>query len=326
MNTNAFTESVRTKAKKLNLKVAYPDALDERVMQAAVFCLKNGIARPTLIGEKSAIQSMAKKAGINLDGIEIMNPLESEFIPEFAELLYEKRKKRGMTLEKATETVKEPIYFAGSMLQKGCFDVVVGGNTSSTGDIIRASLFTVGTAPGIKTISSFFIMVKDDKMYAFGDCAVNPNPDENQLADITIMTAENFRKITGIDSKVAMLSFSTNGSASNELVDKVVNSLAIVRSRAPQLQVDGEIQMDAALVPEIGERKFPGSPVAGKANVFIFPDLNAGNIGYKIAQRMGNWQAVGPIVQGLAKPFCDLSRGCNSDDIVNVTAILSTMA
>lgn len=232
MNTNAFTESVRTKAKKLNLKVAYPDALDERVMQAAVFCLKNGIARPTLIGEKSAIQSMAKKAGINLDGIEIMNPLESEFIPEFAELLYEKRKKRGMTLEKATETVKEPIYFAGSMLQKGCFDVVVGGNTSSTGDIIRASLFTVGTAPGIKTISSFFIMVKDDKMYAFGDCAVNPNPDENQLADITIMTAENFRKITGIDSKVAMLSFSTNGSASNELVDKVVNSLAIVRSRA----------------------------------------------------------------------------------------------
>lgn len=326
MKSNTFTESMREKAKAVNLKVAYPDALDERALSAAAFVLKNKMAQPVLLGNADKIKNLAANSKINIDGIEIIDPANGEFLQEFADQLYEKRKKKGMTPEEALDTVKMPIYYAGFLLKKGLVGVVVGGNMSSTGDIIRASLFTIGTAPGIKTVSSFFIMLKEGRMLCFGDCAVNPNPDENQLADIAISTAKNFKAITGEEPREAMLSFSTNGSASNELVDKVVNALAHVREKAPEITIDGEMQMDSALVPEIAARKFPGSPVAGNANVLIFPDLNAGNIGYKIAQRLGGWDAVGPIVQGLAKPFCDLSRGCNVDDIINVTAICSLMA
>lgn len=326
MNTNTFTEGMRAKAKALNLKVAYPDAMDERTLKTASFVLRERIAQPVLIGDEEQICNYANDKGIMIDGIEIINPANSELVPEFANMLFEKRKKKGMTIEEATETVKQPIYFAGFMLQKQLVKVVVGGNVSSTGDIIRASLFTVGTAPGISTVSSFFIMVKEGRMLCFGDCAVNPNPDAKQLADIAISTATNYKAITGEEPRVAMLSFSTNGSADHELVDKVKDATALVRQNAPELLVDGEMQMDAAIMPSIGERKFPGSAVAGKANVLIFPDLNAGNIGYKIAERLGGWEAVGPIVQGLAKPYCDLSRGCSVDDMINVTAICSLMA
>ena len=326
MNSNTFTELMREKAKAVNLKVAYPDALDERALNAAAFVLKNKIAQPVLLGNADKIKCLADDKNINIDGIEIIDPATGEFLQEFADQLYEKRKKKGMTPEEALETVKQSIYYAGFMLKKGLVGVVVGGNMSSTGDIIRASLFTVGTAPGIKTVSSFFIMIKKSKMLCFGDCAVNPNPDENQLADIAISTAKNYKAITGEEPREAMLSFSTNGSASSELVDKVVKAMERVREKAPEITIDGEMQMDSALIPEIAARKFPNSPVAGNANVLIFPDLNAGNIGYKIAQRLGGWEAVGPIVQGLAKPFCDLSRGCNVDDIINVTAICNLMA
>lgn len=326
MNSNTFTELMREKAKAVNLKVAYPDALDERALNAASFVLKNKIAQPVLLGNADKIKCLASDSNINIDGIEIIDPATGEFLQEFADQLYEKRKKKGMTPEEALETVKQPIYYAGFMLKKGLVGVVVGGNMSSTGDIIRASLFTVGTAPGIKTVSSFFIMIKESKMLCFGDCAVNPNPDENQLADIAISTAKNYKAITGEEPREAMLSFSTNGSASSELVDKVVKAMERIREKAPEITIDGEMQMDSALIPEIAARKFPNSPVAGNANVLIFPDLNAGNIGYKIAQRLGGWEAVGPIVQGLAKPFCDLSRGCNVDDIINVTAICNLMA
>lgn len=326
MNTNTFTEGMRAKAKALSLKVAYPDAMDERTLKTAAFVVRERIAQPVLIGDEVEICNFANDKGIMIDGIEIINPATSDLVPEFANKLFEKRKKKGMTIEEATETVKQPIYFAGFMLDKQLVKVVVGGNVSSTGDIVRASLFTVGTAPGISTMSSFFIMVKEGRMLCFGDCAVNPNPDAKQLSDIAISTAKNYKAITGEEPKVAMLSFSTNGSAAHELVDKVKDATALVRQNAPELLVDGEMQMDAAIMPAIGEKKFPGSPVAGKANVLIFPDLNAGNIGYKIAERLGGWEAVGPIVQGLAKPYCDLSRGCSVDDMINVTAICSLMA
>jgi phosphate acetyltransferase len=323
---SAFTNEMRERAKTLNLKVAYPDAIDERTIQTAIFVKNEGIAQPVLVGEEKAIKEFASSKGLNLEGVEICDPNQSDLIPEFANILFEKRKKKGMTIEQATETVRQPIYFAGFMLQKELVKVVVGGNVSSTGDIVRASLFTVGTAPGINTVSSFFIMCKEDKMYCFGDCAVNPNPDPKQLSDIAVSTAQNYKAITKQDPRVAMLSFSTNGSADNEMVDKVKEALSLVREKAPELSVDGEMQLDAAIVPAIGERKFPGSSVAGKANVLIFPDLNAGNIGYKLTERLGGFEAVGPIVQGLAKPYCDLSRGCSADDMINVTAICSLMA
>ena len=326
MSQKTFTATMREKAQALNLKVAYPDAEDERTIKTAIFVKNEGIATPVLVGDKARIEKFASDKGLSLEGIEIAEPATSPLLSEFANILFEKRKKKGMTEAEAIETVKNPLYFAGFLLEKQLVRVVVAGNVSSTGDVIRASLFTVGTAPGISIVSSFFIMVKEDKMLCFGDCAVNPNPDAKQLADIAISSAKNFRAITGQDPRIAMLSFSTNGSATHELVDKVREATAIVKEKAPELPTDGEMQLDAAIIATIGERKFPGSPVAGKANVLIFPDLNAGNIGYKLTERLAGYEAVGPIVQGLAKPYCDLSRGCSVDDMVNVTAICSLMA
>jgi phosphate acetyltransferase len=261
-----------------------------------------------------------------LNGIELVNPQESELVSEFADLLFEKRKNKGMTIEKATDAVKDPLYFGGLLLETGKIDVCVAGNVSSTGDVMRSAIHTVGVAEGISVVSSFFIMTFPDKMLCFGDCAVNPNPDYKQLADIAISSATNFQAITGESPRVAMLSFSTNGSAAHELVEKVQEATKIVKEKAPHIPADGEMQLDAALVPAIGEKKFPGSKVAGNANVLIFPDLNAGNIGYKLTQRLAGAEAVGPIVQGLKKPYCDLSRGCSTDDMINVAAICSLMA
>ncbi|MFA7626892.1 MAG: phosphate acetyltransferase [Candidatus Kapaibacterium sp.] len=325
MSQNPFINRMREKAKAVNAKVAFPDAEDVRTLQAAEYLLKEKIAIPVLVGNPIEITKIAESNNISLDGIEIVNPLVGELRKEFAGMLFEKRKCKGMTLQVANDTMCDPVYFAGYMLETDMVQLVVAGNISSTGNVMRAAIYSVGVAPGISIVSSFFIMTFPDKMYCFADCAVNPNPDYKQLCDIAISSANNFKSITGEEPKVAMLSFSTNGSAEHEMVEKVQEAAKLMKEKAPHIPSDGEMQLDAAIIPAIGQRKFPGSAVAGQANVLVFPDLNAGNIGYKLTERLAGAEAVGPIVQGLRKPYCDLSRGCSTDDMITVTAICSLM-
>jgi len=323
---NEFINSIRTKAKARNFTVAFPDADDVRTLKASLILKNEKIAQPVLVGNPEKIVKVANENKLDISGIAIHNPDDSDLKAEFSNLLFEKRKLKGMTLEQAKEAVKDPLYFAGLLLETDRVKAVVGGNVSSTGNVMRAAIYTVGVAEGISIVSSFFVMVFPDKLLCFADCAVNPDPTEAQLADIAISSAINFKAVTGEEPRVAMLSFSTNGSASHPDVEKVQNATKIVKHKAPDIPSDGEMQLDAAIIPSIGERKFPGSNVAGKANVLVFPDLNSGNIGYKLTERLAGAEAVGPIVQGLRKPFCDLSRGCSADDMVNVAAICTLMA
>lgn len=312
---------IKENAKSKNKVIILPESHDERVLKAAEILTKEKIAKIITLGNPDKVLQDAKNIGVNLDGVEIIDHLTHPKFDEFAEIYFQLRQKKGMTKEVAIETMKRDLFFAAMMLREGLVDGSVAGSFASTADVMKAGIQIVGMPAGISIVSSFFLMIFPDKNYSFADCAVVPNPTEEQLADIAISTADNHKKLTGEEPRIAMLSFSTKGSAKHELADKVISATNIVSTKRPDLMVDGELQFDAAIIESIGKKKAPDSKVAGNANVLVFPDLNAGNIGYKIAQRLGGAEAVGPMVQGLNKPFFDLSRGCSVEDIVNTTAI-----
>ncbi len=318
---------IRELAKTRNRSIVLPEGHDKRVVEAASILQKEGIAKVILVGDRDLIQKNAEELKVSLDGVEIVVPVESEHYKDFAEAYCEKRKKKGMTLENAERIMQNPTFFGAMIVEKGLADGCLSGADTTTGDVLRAALHIIGADPSTPTVSSDIIMITQDekKMWSFADCAVMPDPTAEQLADIAIATAETHSKVLREEPRIAMLSFSTKGSAKHPMPEKVIKATEIVKQRRPDLQIDGELQLDAAIVKKVGEKKSPGSSVAGKANVLIFPDLNAGNIGYKLTQRIAGCEAVGPIIQGLKKPMNDLSRGCSVDDIVNVAAILCNL-
>lgn len=326
MSEILLLKQIREKASQKRKTIVLPESHDERVLRAAEILTKEKVASIITLGNEQKIRDEAQKLGVDLQGVRIIDPEKSDRLSDFTNIFYNKRKHKGVTIEQARDTIKRDLFFAGMMVSEGVADGSVAGSFATTADVTRAAIFCVGLKEGISILSSFFLMVYPDKVYSFADCAVNPNPDASQLADIAISTADNHKKLTGEEPFIAMLSFSTKGSAEHELVDKVRNATKFIRERRPDLKVDGELQFDAAIVENVGKKKAPGSDVAGRANVLVFPDLNAGNIGYKIAQRLGKAEAVGPVNQGVKKPFFDLSRGCSVEDIVNTAAIACLMA
>ncbi len=314
-------DEIKTKARNLKRHVVLPDATDERAIRAARVCVDESLASISLIGSEQEIADKAKQLGVSLEKIRIVDPATSDKLSDFTHVYFNLRKAKGIQLEEAQKTMKRPLFFGAMMVHEGLADGSVAGSISTTGDVLRAGIQIIGVADGINIVSSFFLMMFPYTTYTFADCAVVPDPDADQLADIAIASAENHAKLTGEEARVAMLSFSTKGSAQHPDVEKVQKATAIVKKKKPNLNVDGELQLDAAIVPSVAQRKSPGSSVAGSANVLVFPDLNSGNIGYKLAQRMANAEAIGPVVQGLKKPAFDLSRGCSVSDIVNVVAI-----
>jgi len=314
-------DEIKGKAIKLKRHIVLPDATDERAIRAARICVDEGLATISLIGDENEIQDKAKQISISLDKVRIVDPSKSEKLSDFSHVYYNLRKAKGLQFEEAQKAMKRPLFFGAMMVHEGIADGSVAGSLSTTGDVLRAGIQIIGVADGINIVSSFFLMIFPYTTYTFADCAVVPDPDADQLADIAIASAENHTKLTGEEARVAMLSFSTKGSAQHPDVEKVQKATAIIKKKKPSLNVDGELQLDAAIVPSVAQHKAPGSSVAGSANVLIFPDLNSGNIGYKLAQRMANAEAIGPVVQGLKKPAFDLSRGCSVSDIVNVIAI-----
>lgn len=319
-------------AKANRKKIVLPEGNEERTIVAVEKIKKEGIAYPILIGNKEEILERAKELNTDLSGVEIIDPDTSDRLNDYIEAFYELRKNKGMTMTKAEKIVRDPLYFATMMVKLDDADGMVSGAVHTTGDLLRPGLQIIKTAPKVSVVSSFFIMMVPDSEYGeegmllFSDCAVNPNPNADQLAAIAIATAETAEKLCKVEPKVAMLSFSTMGSADHESVTKVREATMKAKELRPDLLIDGELQLDAAIVKKVADQKAPGSPVAGKANVLVFPDLQSGNIGYKLVQRFANASAIGPICQGFAKPINDLSRGCSSEDIVNVVAITAVQA
>lgn len=322
-----FIDELREKVKSLpTKKIVFPEGEEARIIAAAAYLSKNKLVQPVLLGRVDQIAQLASKTNNNIDSIEIINPLK-EVSNGLITDLYNLRKHKGVDKDKAAELLKNPLYYAALIVRNDYAHGAVAGSVNTTGDVLRAAIQVIGLKKGINTVSSSFLMVMPDgRLLTFADCAVIPDPDIEELASIAISSAQTHTKITGEKTKIAMLSFSTKGSAEHEKVSKIIEVTDLVRTLDPSLNVDGELQFDAAFDPTIGKSKTAGSPVAGEANVFIFPDLNAGNIGYKIAQRMGNAQAIGPIIQGLAKPYNDLSRGCSVDDVINTACICSLLS
>ncbi len=314
------------KAKSKGGKVVLPEGQDPRMLEAAERLVEQGVCDVVVLGDPDEMAGIAKENNIDLSGVELKMP-GGDLHDDFAEFYYEKRKHKGIEMEVARKMVLKPLFWGAIMLSKGMVNASIAGANNPTGNVLKAALHCVGLAEGVKAVSSFFIMLipefrgQKDYPLIFADCAVIPNPNVEQLASIATASADNTKKLLDIEPIVAMLSFSTKGSAQHEDTDKVLDALAMVREKRPDIKIDGELQADAALIPKVGDKKARGSEVAGKANVLIFPDLDSANIGYKLVQRLAGAEAIGPFIQGLAKPANDLSRGCSVDDIVNVSAI-----
>lgn len=323
-----YLKEIKEKAKKLAKSVILPEGNEERTIRASKIILDEGIAKQVyLLGDEDEIKTRASNLAVSLSGVSILNPKKSAKIEEYAEEYYEMRKAKGLSKEQALSEMKDELTYGAMMLRKGEGDSLVSGAQNTTANVLRAGFKLVGLEKGVTHASSFFIMITPKKEFGtdgkliFADCSVTPNPNEEELAEIAIASAKSCKHFLKTEPIVALLSFSTKGSAKTPETEKVAKALSIIKQRAPELKVDGEMQLDAAIIDSVGRAKAPGSSVAGKANVLVFPTLDAGNIGYKLVQRFGDTDAIGPVLQGFAKPISDLSRGCSVDDIVNTVAL-----
>ena len=328
----SFIENIKQRAKQDIKTIILPEAEDKRVLEAASKVIKEGFAKVILIGDKEQVENDIKENNIDLTGVEIIDIKTSTKKQEYAQKLFELRQAKGMTEEEASKLIEEPIYYGMMMLKLGEADGLVSGAAHSTSNTLRPALQILKTAPNTKLVSAFFVMCVPNCEYGehgtfvYGDSGLVENPNSDELSEIAISSAKSFKNLVGAEPKVAMLSYSTYGSAKSELTEKVIEATKLVKEKKPDLIVDGELQVDAAIIPEVSKSKAPGSIVEGNANVLIFPDLNAGNIGYKLTQRLAKAEAYGPLCQGIAKPVNDLSRGCSADDIAGVVAITAVQA